>query len=64
MRYWLRQYWYNMIINIIMDNIARVKNKRKQKDRQILGYCERAEKAVEDESDSDINCSWCSWNSS
>ena len=31
-------------------------NKRKQKDRQILGSCQRAEKTVEHESDSDNNC--------
>ena len=39
------------------------KNKSKWLDRQILGSCLRAEKAVEHESDNDTNCRWCSWNS-
>ena len=36
------------------------KNKRKCKDRWISGSCQRTEKAMEHESD--INCSWHSWN--
>ena len=39
-------------------------NKRKEKDRQVFGSCQRAEKVVEHEGDSDANCSWCSWNGS
>ena len=38
------------------------KNKRKQKDRQILGPCLRTKKIMEHEGDSDTNCSWCVWN--
>ena len=41
----------------------RVKNKRKQKDWQILGSCQRAEQPVEHEGDRDINCSWYAGNS-
>ena len=37
-------------------------NKRKWKDRQIPGSCQRAEKTGKHESDSDTKCSWCSWN--
>ena len=37
-------------------------NKRKQKDRQILGPCQRTKKTVK--CDSDTSCSWCTWNSS
>ena len=33
-----------------------------EKDRQMLGSCQRAEKVVEHESDSDTNCNWCTWN--
>ena len=39
-------------------------NERKQKDRQILGSCQRAEKAMEYEGDSDTNNSWGIRNSS
>ena len=38
------------------------KNKRKQKDRQILWSCLRAKNAVEHEGDGDTICSWCLWN--
>ena len=31
--------------------------------RQILGSCQKAKKAVEHVSDSDTNCSWFTWNS-
>ena len=37
-------------------------NKRKQKDRQILGSCQRGEKAEKHEGDSDTNSSWYTWN--
>ena len=43
----------------ILPGDYRVKIKRK--DRQILGPCQRAEKAVEDESDVDTNCCSCLW---
>ena len=32
-----------------------------QKDKQILGSCQRAEKPVEHEGDIDTNYSWCTW---
>ena len=32
------------------------------KDRQISGFCQRAEKAVEHEGDNDTDCSCCPWN--
>ena len=35
----------------------RVERKRKQKDRKILGPCQRAKTAVEYEGDSDTDCS-------
>ena len=35
--------------------------KRKQKDREIPGSCQRAKKAVKHESDDDINCNWSTW---
>ena len=38
------------------------KNKRKQKVRQILGSCQKAEKAVEYEGESNTHCSLCPWN--
>ena len=34
------------------------------KDKQILGFYQRVEKAVVHEGDGDINCSWCVWKSS
>ena len=37
-------------------------NKRKQKERQIPRSCLRAEKAIEQEGDSDTNCNSCVWN--
>ena len=40
----------------------REKIKEKQEDRQILGSCQRAEKAVEHKNDDDSNWSWCPWN--
>ena len=36
--------------------------KKKQKDRQLLGYCQKAKKAVEHESDGNTNCSWFTLN--
>ena len=39
------------------------KNKRNQKERQIIRSCLRTEKAVEYENDSDTNCCWCTVNS-
>ena len=39
-------------------------NKRKRKDRQILGSCQRAEKVVEHEDGGDTNRNLNSWNSS
>ena len=38
------------------------KNKRKQRDRQILGSCQTAVNAMEREGDT--NCNWCPWKSS
>ena len=40
----------------------RDENQRKWKNRLILGSCQRIEKVVEHKSDSDTNCSWCTWN--
>ena len=37
-------------------------NKRKRKDRQVLGPCQRTEKVVELEGKGDTNCSWRAWN--
>ena len=37
-------------------------NKRKRKERQILGLCKRHKEAVQHKVDSDTNCSWCTWN--
>ena len=42
----------------------RVKNKRKRKDKQILGSCQRTKKAVKHKSDSDTNCICSTWNDS
>ena len=36
-------------------------NERKQKDRLILGSCRRAEKALQQENDSDTNHCWGTW---
>ena len=33
-----------------------------QSEKQILGFCQRAEKALEHQGDSDTNCRWCTWN--
>ena len=41
----------------------RMKRKENKKDRQIFGSCQRNEKAVEYEGDSDTSCSWWAWNS-
>ena len=41
-----------------------IERKQKRVKRQILGPCQRVEKAVEHESDSDTNWSWCTQNSS
>ena len=38
-------------------------NERNWKDIQIFGPCQRADKAVEHDGDSDTTCSWCTWNS-
>ena len=37
-------------------------NKRKWKEKQILGPCQRTEKTMEDEGNSDTTCCWCTWN--
>ena len=42
----------------------RRRNKRKRKDRQILGSCLKTEKVVEYEGDGDTNCNRCTWNDS
>ena len=34
---------------------------KKWNDRQILGSCQRAEKAVEHKGESNTNCGWCPW---
>ena len=36
---------------------------RKQKDRQIPGPCQKTEKTLDYEGESDTNCCWCPWNS-
>ena len=41
-----------------------IENERKQKDRQLLGSCQRADKAVEHVGDGDIYCSRCRFKSS
>ena len=38
-------------------------NKRKRKDKQIIGTCQKTEKAIEDEGEGDSNCNWRTWNS-
>ena len=38
-------------------------SKRDWKAIKIAGLCQRAEKAVENESEGDMNCFWSSWNS-
>ena len=38
--------------------------KKKQKDGQIHGSCQKAEKSAEHKVNSDTNCSWCTWNGS
>ena len=38
-------------------------NKRKRKDKQIIGSYQRAEKTVEYHGDGDTNCRWCTWKS-
>ena len=38
------------------------KNERQQKNQQILGPNQRAEKDVKHESDGDTYSSWCTWN--
>ena len=42
----------------------KAKDKRKRKDKQILGPCQRDEKTVEHEGDGDTNCSRRTGNSS
>ena len=42
--------------------IPATENKRKWKERQILGFSQRTENAVKYEGDSDTKCSWCTWN--
>ena len=37
-------------------------NKRKRKNRLILGPIPRTKNTVEHEGDGDMNCGWCSWN--
>ena len=37
-------------------------NQRKQKERQVLRPCQRTEKVVENEGDSNPNCIWRTWN--
>ena len=37
-------------------------NRRKQKDRQIIGPCKRNKITGEQEGDGDTNRSWCTWN--
>ena len=39
-----------------------MKIKESEKKRQILKLCQRTEKTVEYQSDSDTNCNWSSWN--
>ena len=50
------------IVDFAVPIGRRVKKKRKPKNRQILGPCQRTKKAMEHESDSHTNCSWCNWN--
>ena len=40
------------------------RNKRKQKDGQILGPCQRTKKAVKYVGDGNSSCSWCTWKGS
>ena len=40
----------------------RVKLKENEKIDKISGPCQRTEKVMEYESESDTNCSWCTWN--
>ena len=37
-------------------------NQNLQKEREILGVCQRKKKAAEYESDGDTSCKWCTWN--
>ena len=39
-----------------------IKDRRKPKDRQILGPCRRTKEPVKHESDDDGNCNWFTWN--
>ena len=50
------------LVDVTIPKGHKVKIKEKKK-RQILGPCQRAEKAVKHESDGETNCSWCLWNS-
>ena len=43
--------------------ISARENKRKRNDKQIIAFCQRVEKALEHEGDSDTNCNWCTRNS-
>ena len=40
------------------------KNERKRKNKQIIGFCQKAEKAVEHEGESNTKCSRWYWNGS
>ena len=44
------------------DGIHKGENQRKQKQRQVLGPCQRTDNAEEHESDGDISCNWRDWN--
>ena len=47
-----------------MNLAVPVDHKERMKDSQILTSCQRVEKAVEYEVDSNINCDCCTWKSS
>ena len=40
----------------------RSENQRKRKERQVFRHCQRTEKAMEYESDGNIDYNWCAWN--
>ena len=48
---------------IIISDGTLSENKRKQKDKRILGPCQGTKKAMKYKGDGDINCSWCTWKS-
>ena len=49
-------------MDFVIPENHKSENLRKQKMRQIIVSCQKVEKAVEHEDDSDTNCAWSLWN--